>query len=110
MFYTNTRGGMKRMRSKYMIYKLAMLFVVLIGTIQSTSAQGVIQSRIISNYDGLEHGNLYQLQNGQIWKQTEFYIYIHIAVNPRVLIYQDGIVVKMKVEGIDHAVIVERLK
>ena len=99
-----------RVRSKYMMCRLAMLFVIMFGTIQSTSAQGVIQSTIVSNYDGLDHGNLYELQNGQIWKQTEFHIHIHVAVNPRVLIYQDGILVKMKVQGIDHAVTVQRLK
>ena len=100
-----------QVKTKYsMICKVATIFILMFSTIQSASAQGVIQSTIISNYDGLEHGNLYQLQNGQIWKQTEYYIYIHVAVNPRVMIDQDGILVKMKVQGIDHAVTVQRLK
>lgn len=72
--------------------------------------RGTVESRIVTDFDGLEHGNIYELQNGQIWKQTDFYIWIRIAVYPRVIIYRDGASWKMKVDGIDRAVRVERIR
>lgn len=76
----------------------------------STPASGTIESRIEGKFNGLEYDNIYELQNGQIWKQTEYYIWIRIAVLPRVIIFRDGPSYKMKVDGIDRAVRVERLK
>jgi hypothetical protein len=69
-----------------------------------------IKSVIVSKFNGLDHGNIYELQNGQIWKQTEYYIWVWVWVGPTVLIYQDDKVYKMKVENIDHAVVVNRIK
>lgn len=89
---------------------LAILIVAclaVLGTPQRILADGVIESVIVSNFKGLDYGNLYELQNGQIWKQTEHYIWVRVWIRPKVIIYQDGGVYKMKVEGIDHAVTVE---
>lgn len=72
--------------------------------------QTVIRSVIVSDFDGLDHGKIFVLQNGQIWRQTEYWIWVWIWVDPQVLIYQDGAVWKMHVENIDHTVTVERLK
>lgn len=92
------------------ICQIVMVFMLMGGMMQSASAQNAIQSRIVSNFDGFDHGNLYELQNGQIWKQTEHWIWVWVWVNPKVLIYIDSVVYKMKVEQIDHAVTVERIK
>tara|TARA_Y100000593_G_scaffold95004_1_gene198083 strand:+ start:7246 stop:7632 length:387 start_codon:yes stop_codon:yes gene_type:complete len=70
----------------------------------------VMKSSISSDFEGFDQGNIYKLLNGQIWQQTEFHIHIHIAVFPQALIYKDGTQYKMKVEGIDHAVAVKRIK
>jgi hypothetical protein len=72
---------------------------------------GVVKSVIVNDFDGLDYGNLYELQNGQIWKQTEYWIWIWIWIwiRPNVLIYPDGGVWRMKVENIEHAVTVERI-
>ena len=78
---------------------------------ESSSRQsGLIESYIISDFDGLDQGNIYHLANGQIWEQTEFWIWIWIWINPRVTIWESGGVYKMKVENIDHEVTVRRLK
>ena len=69
----------------------------------------VIEARIINDFDGLEYGNIYKLDNGQVWEQTYFYIYIYIAVMPKVTIWQDGSVYKMKVDGIDEVVTVKQI-
>lgn len=70
----------------------------------------VIESFIISDFDGLDYGNIYELANGQIWKQTEFYIWFWYWFYPEVLIWNDGGIYRMKVEGIDHPVMVEKIK
>jgi tetratricopeptide (TPR) repeat protein len=80
------------------------------AVIPSVPTSGTVESRIEGNFDGLDYGKIYELQNGQIWKQTDYYIRIRIAVLPRVIIFKDGASYKMKVDGIDRAVRVERLK
>ena len=88
----------------------------------TSSGGGVIEATIIGMHNdlldlgeygvfsGLQHGNIYRLSNGQIWEQTDFYIYIYIAVMPKVTIWQNGPFYNMKVEGIDKAVTVRQLK
>ena len=72
--------------------------------------QAVIETIIISDFDGLEYGNIYQLANGQIWEQTDSWIWTWLWINPSVMIWNDGGIFKMKVEQIDHAVMVKRIK
>lgn len=64
----------------------------------------VIRSFIVSDFDGIKMGNIYRLANGQIWEQSEPYIWIHIAVIPPVTIWSSHGMYKMKVDGIDRAV------
>ena len=66
----------------------------------------IIESTIISDFDGLDFGNIYKLANGQLWKQTEVLNW----VKPSVIIWNDGGIFKMKVDHIDHAVTVSRIK
>jgi len=82
------------------------------GTVIEATIIGVYNDLLdISEYafSGLKHGNIYKLNNGQIWEQTDFYIYIYIAVMPKVTIWQDGSVYKMKVDGIDEVVTVKQI-
>ena len=69
----------------------------------------VIESFIISDFNGLNYGNIYELANGQIWQQTEYYIWYWYWFYPGVLIWNDGGIYRMKVEGIDHPVMVKRI-
>jgi hypothetical protein len=70
----------------------------------------VIESYIESSFSGLNMGNIYRLSNGQIWEQTEAWIWYWSWSRPKVMLYTDGGITKMKVENIDHAVSVRRLK
>jgi hypothetical protein len=76
----------------------------------TTQGHAVIESTIISDFDGLNYGNIYKLANGQIWEQTEVWLWVWIWVNPSVVIWNDGGVFKIKVDQIDHAVLVRRIK
>jgi len=74
------------------------------------SLNTVVKARITSDFDGLKDGNIYKLDNGQIWEQTDFYIHTRIAITPSVIIWRDGVVYKMIVDGIDKAVTVRQLE
>ena len=69
-----------------------------------------IKSHIVSKFEGFDHGNVYALANGQVWKQSEYWIWIWHWISPKVVIFNDGGQYRMKVEGIDHAVGVTRIK
>lgn len=75
----------------------------------STSAS-VIESRIDGDFEGWEGDTVVSLTNGQIWKQTEYHYTYHYAYSPRVVIYRSGGSYKMKVDGVERAISVERLK
>jgi len=70
----------------------------------------VIETQIASDFNGWEGETIVKLMNGQIWQQTEYYYYYRYAFMPKVLIYRSGTGYKMKVDGIDKAVGVERLR
>ena len=70
----------------------------------------VIDSFIVSDFDGFNYGNVYEFANGQFWEQTEPWIWIWIAVQPRAVIFTYGSLYKMKVEQIDHAILVRQIE
>lgn len=72
--------------------------------------QGVIESTIVSKFTGLKAGNVYKLANGQIWEQVEPWGWGWVWVNPAIMIYSTPGGYKMKVENIEHPVIVRRIK
>jgi len=74
------------------------------------TAATVIESQIDGESNGWEGETIFKLTNGQIWQQTEYYYYYHYAYMPNVLIYNAGVGWKMKVDGVDKAVGVERLR
>ena len=70
----------------------------------------VIESRVKGEFKGWEGETVVRLTNGQIWQQTEYYYYYRYAYMPEVLIYNSNNGIVMKVDGIDKAVRVQRLK
>jgi len=70
----------------------------------------VIESQIDSDFEGWEGETIVKLTNGQIWQQAEFYYKYQYAFMPKVTIFRSRGAYKMKVDGIEKAVGVERLK
>lgn len=70
----------------------------------------VVESYISNDFSGFNHGNIYQLDNGQIWEQTEYYTYSYSYSRPRVMIYKSGGSYNLKFENISEAVTVRRIK
>jgi hypothetical protein len=69
-----------------------------------------VSSTITSDFSGLNYGNVYTLWNGQVWQQTEYYVWYYYWYNPNVLIWYSGGMYYMKVQGIEHAVAVSRIQ
>lgn len=69
-----------------------------------------IESNIDDDFEGYDEGNLYELSNGQIWKQVEYQYSYTYSYRPEVVIYKDGSRYYMKVDGMTDKVQVERIK
>jgi hypothetical protein len=69
-----------------------------------------IESRIDGDFNGWEGETIFKLQNGQIWQQASYAYNYHYAYAPKVLIYRSGPGYMMRVDGIDRAIAVKRLK
>lgn len=70
----------------------------------------VIETKVDGDFKGWDGETIVKLMNGQIWQQTEYYYEYHYGYMPNVVIYNSGGSWKMKVEGVDKAVRVDRLK
>jgi hypothetical protein len=85
---------------------------LLIGTRTPTpfTEARVVESQIDGDFEGWTGETVVKLMNGQIWQQTEYHYEYHYAYMPNVLVYRSGSGYKMKVDGTEEAVGVQRLK
>jgi hypothetical protein len=70
----------------------------------------VIETQIDGDFEGWEGETIVKLMNGEIWQQTEYHYEYHYAFMPKVMVYQSGGSWKMKVDGTEQAVGVQRLR
>jgi hypothetical protein len=70
----------------------------------------VVQATITSAFTGYAKDRVFELDNGQIWLQTESWTQSWSSTRPRVLIYQSGLNWKLHLEQGAHDVVVRRLK
>jgi hypothetical protein len=90
---------------------LTALAVQLLAEKQSRAGcQEPIESNIDGDFEGWDGDTVFTLRNGQIWKQTTYGYTYHYAFSPSVLIYKAGTGCKLRVDGADGAIGVERLK
>lgn len=70
----------------------------------------VVESKIESDFDGFENGNIYELSNGQFWKQVDYTYEYEYEFRPDVLIYKEGSYYYMDVENCEKHPRVELIK
>lgn len=80
------------------------------GVGRSSPTPGVIETQVDGEFNGWEGETIVKLMNGQIWQQTEYHYHYHYAYMPKVLVYSSSGGYKMKIEGVEKAVGVQRLK
>ena len=56
------------------------------GVIEVTNA---VVSNVLGNFEGWEGSTILELTNGQVWQQSDFYIYYGFYVQPRIVIYSE---------------------
>lgn len=64
-------------------------------------------SRIASEFYGYDQYNIYELSNGTIWIQTNYYYKYRYKYRPEVSIYKNGTKYYMNVDGMDKSISVE---
>ncbi len=77
---------------------------------RGTITPDVIESRIDGEFTGWEGETIFKLQNGQMWQQSSYAYKYKYAYSPKVLIYKSGAVYKMRVDGMDGDIAVQRIK
>ncbi len=80
------------------------------GLSNGASGGGGYANTITSDFSGFNYGNLYVLSNGQVWQQTEYYIWYYYFYLPKAIIYSNSGSLYLKVAGIDHAVRVQQVQ
>jgi len=80
------------------------------GIPADTATEVAIESRIDGTFEGWSGNTIFKLQNGQIWQQSMYGYNYHYAYIPKVVIYKTTGGWNMKVEGVDQAVTVKRIK
>lgn len=80
------------------------------GSKQGNVPPSAVESQIDGDFEGWEGETVVKLTNGEIWQQTEYHYEYHYAFMPEVVVYRTTGGFKMKVDGMDTAVGVQRLK
>lgn len=83
-----------------------------LGTLSESNGacDSVIESRIDGEFEGWEGETVFKLMNGQIWQQVTYSYTYRYDYMPEVLIYPSRGFCMLRVEGIDEAIAVQRLK
>ncbi len=80
------------------------------GDTGNTITHHVIQSKIKYKFNGYKNAKVFELENGQIWKQTSFESKTAKRFMPEVLIFLAHGQYKMIIEGYDEELTVVRVK
>lgn len=89
---------------------LGEFLVKLVTASDATATPSVIESQIDGEFEGWDGDTIFKLMNGQIWQQSSYDYHYHYAYMPKVVIYRSGSGYKIKVDGVDQAIAVRRLK
>ncbi len=77
---------------------------------QAAHCSNAIESKISGEFSGWEGETIFNLMNGQIWQQSSYAYKYKYAFMPEVLIFLSNGRCKMKVDGINEFIFVQRLK
>lgn len=77
-------------------------------TVTVSQIKDVIEATIINDFNGWSGDTLFEFDNGQIWRQSEYAYRYHYYYRPKAIIYEVSGGHKIQVEG--EAVSVRRLK
>jgi len=67
------------------------------------------ESKLVDESNGFDGETVFELDNGQKWKQVEYYYRYRYKYRPKVQIFRDGGRYLLKIEGIDKLVRVQQI-
>jgi len=67
----------------------------------SSSCDPAIETHIAGEFNGWDDENIYKMDNGQIWQQSNYHYHYHYAYHPEVLIYKSAAGCHIRVDGDD---------
>jgi hypothetical protein len=76
----------------------------------SAQSPAAIETQIDGTFNGWSGDTIFKLANGQIWQHAVYAYTYHYAYRPQIIIYKSDLVYKMKVDGVDDAITVKRIK
>lgn len=80
------------------------------ATTQVAPTPAAVESEIDGEFHGWDGETIFKLTDGEIWQQSEYDYTYEYAYRPSVTIYKTASCWKMKVEDVDDAVCVKRIK
>ena len=86
------------------------LVVRLLSGVERAGCSTPIEARMRGEFAGWNGDTVFELDNGQVWKQLDYADSRSFKVSPRVLIYRSGASCKLKVDGVEGEVLVTRVK
>ena len=86
------------------------LMVRLLSERKVKGCSPAIESSINGTFNGWDGDTIFELLNGQIWKQGSYDYTYDYEYSPKVVIYQSGAGCRMIVEGVKGTISVGRLK
>ena len=93
------------MKQLQKMFIMSMLFAFVVGL-----GNDVIESQINGSFNGFQHGNIYELMNGQAWQQIDqTYNNSNIYVT-RVTIFERNSYFYMKVDGMSEIITVQQIR
>lgn len=69
-----------------------------------------VESYIVNDFNGWDGDTIFELKNGQKWKQSEYAYTYHYAYRPKAIIYNSGFGYKIKVDGLTETISVNRIR
>jgi|SRR6266545_5316533 len=86
------------------------LVVRLLSGVERAGCSTPIETRMSGEFGGWNGDTVFELENGQVWKQLDYGYSLAHKVTPRVLVYRSGASCKLKVDGVEGEVLVTRVK
>lgn len=76
----------------------------------SNASNNIIETKIDGTFNGWNGESIFKMKNGSVWQQASYAYQYHYAYNPDVTIYLKDGKNYMKVEGVNEALHVKRIK
>ena len=98
------------MRNVLVLLLTIVISCLLLLPVNAFTAQLVCESNIEGDFEGFVQDNIYELDNGSYWIQTDYKYKYHYAYRPKAAVVMDGNAFYLFVENMEESVSVDPVK